>query len=156
MHQLSACKERTPVFFTPILLYMSIFKPFTCLYARLFIFLTGQNCSMPYDRQGVQSMCNHEFLQRIFTTLASSSIFFFCNSDPFAIFLLSSANQSFRNSSSTRFFSHDFFHVVDFVQPLYWPLIWNRTSQTPASVHPFPQTPSSPSISCRPFPDRRS
>ena len=126
MHQVSACKERTLVFFNPILLYMPIFKPFTCSYAWLLIFITDQNRSMPYERQGFQSMCNHEFLQCIFVTLASYSVVFFSNSDPFTIFLLSLANKSFCGTCSAGLFSRDFFQTVDFVRPLYCPLIWNR------------------------------
>ena len=99
MDQISSYRERTPYFFTRILLYLSIFKPFTCLYAWLLIFIINQNRSMPYDRQGFQSMCNHAFLQRIFTILSSSHIVFFCNSNSFRNFPFL-INQSFCGTSS--------------------------------------------------------
>ena len=111
--------ESTPLLFTCILLYLSSFKPFTCSYAWLFIFIIDQNRSMPYDRQGVQSMCNHEFLQRIFEILASSAIAFFCNFDFFHNFPFST-NQSFRKILSAG-------RDVNFVWPLLWSLIWKRT-----------------------------
>ena len=44
--------ERTHHFFTLILLYLSNFKPFTCSYAWMFIFLTDQNRSMPWQTRG--------------------------------------------------------------------------------------------------------
>ena len=105
MHQLFSCRECTPPFFTCILLYLSIFKLFTYSYSWLFIFITDQNHSMPYERQGVQSMCNHEFLQRVFAILAASANVFFCNSDPFHNFQFS-PNHNFRSSGFKGLLSH--------------------------------------------------
>ena len=56
-------------------------------------------------------MCNHEFLQRIFTILASSAIVFFCNSDSFCNFPFS-INQSFCNILSVGLLPHHRFHAA--------------------------------------------
>ena len=56
-------------------------------------------------------MCNHEFLQCIFTILVSSAIVFFCNSDSFCNFPFS-INQSFCNILSAGLLPHRRFHVA--------------------------------------------